>query len=209
IDAPRGVFAPWMLDLAAVTPTMLAFRMPVDCFGPARLELRLGQSRVDIPFCDADGCVGQPAGVACRDDGNACTRDACDGAGTCAHQPQPAGTECRPAAGPCDVVEVCDGTDSPWPADGKRRAGDVGRPALDPCARPETCDGAGDACPPDRLFEATHICRQSVGTCDLPERCILGTAACPPDAVKPARTVCRPAAGPCDVAEVCDGVTGA
>src|SRR5206468_3237785 len=70
----------------AVTPTMLAFRMPFDCFAPLTLEVAKRDpsgSRVaaTMPLCDPKGCMDEPAGTPC-DDGNACTvNDACDGSG--------------------------------------------------------------------------------------------------------------------------------
>src|SRR6185295_9492296 len=78
--------------------------------------------------CDADEtCDGasdtcpaddfQPNGTACSDDGNPCTTDSCDGAGTCGHAAGNAGTICREAAGECDVDELCDGSSSSCPAD--------------------------------------------------------------------------------------------
>jgi hypothetical protein len=40
--------------------------------------------------CCVLGCTVEPAGTACLDDGNACTNDLCDGAGTCTHPGAPA-----------------------------------------------------------------------------------------------------------------------
>jgi hypothetical protein len=55
------------------------------------------------------------------DDGNPCTNDFTIPLGggnyTCQFQPATAGTICRPANGPCDVAEVCDGRGSPCPPD--------------------------------------------------------------------------------------------
>jgi len=195
-----------LLDLVAVTPTMLAFRMPVDCFAPATIELRRGSRTIGVPACDAAGCSGQPAGVACADEGNACTTDVCDGAGTCVHQALPRGTECRPAVGPCDVTEVCDGTGSQCPPDGKRAADDVCRAATGPCDHPESCDGIGDQCPDDRLEDTTHVCRPPAGPCDVVETCDGVSVACPADVVRPAGAVCRASQDQCDPAETCDGI---
>src|SRR5439155_11648247 len=157
----------------AVTPTMLAFRMPFDCFAPLMLEVaKVDQSgnlvTATIPLCDPKGCAETPAGSPC-DDGNACTADdhcdgnrncvsgardelpgtpcddgnactvddRCDGNGDCVGgaalacegpcltcdpcsgcEPKPAGSECRQAAGPCDVEETCTGTSADCPANG-------------------------------------------------------------------------------------------
>src|SRR5438094_2429552 len=90
------------------------------------------------------GCVPKPVSAGC-DDGDACTTgDHCSGdgnvcesgqaavcggpclTGTCdprrGCEPQPAGTACRPAAGPCDVAEPCSGTTADCPADGFKPA---------------------------------------------------------------------------------------
>jgi cysteine-rich repeat protein len=42
--------------------------------------------------CCALGCTLEPAGTACADDGDACTNDLCDAAGTCTHPAAPAPT---------------------------------------------------------------------------------------------------------------------
>jgi len=43
--------------------------------------------------CPADGYVASDA--SCADDGNICTTDTCDGAGSCVHPAGNAGTVCR------------------------------------------------------------------------------------------------------------------
>ena len=84
--------------------------------------------------CCGLGCTLDPAGTACADDGNVCTDEACDGAGTCLHTdntapcgdpvcapggvcsggvcqpgtPAPAGTACDRDANGC-TVDACDG----------------------------------------------------------------------------------------------------
>jgi cysteine-rich repeat protein len=45
--------------------------------------------------CCTVTCTFQPAGTVCADDGNLCTADRCDGAGTCTHPAAPAAT-CTP-----------------------------------------------------------------------------------------------------------------
>jgi hypothetical protein len=197
----------WSLDLAAVTPSMLAFRMPVDCFAPARIELRRGTQTVSLPACDPDGCGGQPPGVSCTDDADPCTDDVCDGEGACVHLARPAGTVCRPAAGPCDVAESCDGTGAGCPPDAKRAAGDVCRAATGPCDEVERCGGVDDRCPDDRMQAPGAVCRPAAGPCDVAETCSPGRADCPANVVRAADVVCRQPAGDCDLAETCDGVT--
>src|SRR4029078_6903382 len=47
---------------------------------------------------------------------DACTSSAqCDGADTCVHTPQPAGTLCRWAENACDTAEVCEGAPTACP----------------------------------------------------------------------------------------------
>src|SRR5579871_1473160 len=115
---PLAIFYP-----DAVTPTMLAFSMPFDCFAPLLLQVterdanggRVGRI---LPLCDAAGCDGQPAGAPC-DDGDACTAgDACDGTGACLGAPLACEGPClacdhrlgcvpRPATASCDDGDAC------------------------------------------------------------------------------------------------------
>ena len=208
---PGGGSQTTNLDLVAVTPTMLAFRMPHDCFGPARLRLTVGSPGATVelprPFCDPDGCEGQPAGVACVDDGYRCTSDLCDGAGMCRHDLLPPSHVCRSATGPCDLDELCTGGDATCPADGYRPAGAVCRAPVDLCDKPEVCSGESVGCPADARWEAGHACRPASGACDLAETCPGGSGACPADAVRPRGSVCRAVQGACDLAETCDGTS--
>src|SRR5262249_55124160 len=71
----------------AVTPTMLAFRMPFDCYQPLLLKVtKLDPTNhtvsTSIALCDANPCADQPASTLC-DDGNPCTlNDHCSGGDT-------------------------------------------------------------------------------------------------------------------------------
>jgi hypothetical protein len=76
----------------AVTPTMLAFTMPWDCFEPLGLLAEKKdpvtgsygpKPQIPTSLCDPAGCVGTPAGVACDDGDASTTADQCDGAGHC------------------------------------------------------------------------------------------------------------------------------
>jgi hypothetical protein len=75
-------------DLApdAVTPTMLAFRMPFDCYAPLVVHVaKYGatEPQFAFPLCDAKGCKGERTTTPC-DDGNPLTlNDHCDGDGRC------------------------------------------------------------------------------------------------------------------------------
>lgn len=123
IVAPNGAVETLYPD--AVTPTMLAFHMPFDCFAP--LSLRVAKLRADgqriergIPFCDAGGCLGAAAGTPC-DDGSACTvDDRCTGGGAptctgtalvcegvCVTCNPEQGCVPSPASTPCDDGDVC------------------------------------------------------------------------------------------------------
>jgi len=116
-----------------------------------------------------------------------------------------AGTECRAAAGDCDVAEQCTGTaGQACPSDSVSGAFLECRPVAGPCDVAENCDGVNVNCPADGFEPATEVCRASAGDCDPAENCTGSGAACPADAKSTA--VCRPTAGICDVAESCDGI---
>jgi hypothetical protein len=55
-------------DVHAVTPTMLVFRMPVDCHAAASLTVARRNDPPSEPyvFCDPRGCAGKPAGAVRR-----------------------------------------------------------------------------------------------------------------------------------------------
>jgi cysteine-rich repeat protein len=149
--------------------------------------------------CCSLSCQSEPLGNPCPDDGNVCTTDLCDGAGTCAHAAGNAGTGCRASAGACDLAESCNGTDANCPADAKSTA--LCRAAAGACDLAESCDGIGDDCPTDA--KSTAVCRAAAGACDLPESCNGTADTCPADIKSTA--VCRAAAGFCDLAESCNG----
>lgn len=72
----------------AVTPTMVAFVMPFDCFAPVTLEVAkrdtpTTRALATFPLCDPAGCVGAPAGLPCSDGDTCTTGDQCDGNGQC------------------------------------------------------------------------------------------------------------------------------
>src|SRR5262249_60197023 len=98
------------------------------------------------------------AGETC-DDGNTLPNDCCSP--TC--QIEPASTICRPATGPCDVQETCNGS-ATCPADVLRLAGTMCRAGAGVCDGAEVCNGSSGACPPD--VKSTAVCRPAVGPCD-------------------------------------------
>ncbi len=166
--------------------------------------------------CCSAACLFESNGSACATDGNACTDDQCDGAGTCTHPNNVA---------PCDDGLFCNGVDTcaggicTHPGDpcaGGPECDDACDEGADTCAEPfgtpcasdgsvcslDACDGAG-ACA-HTPTNAGVECRASAGVCDPAELCDGANVACGADAKSVAP--CRAAAGDCDAAEVCDGV---
>src|SRR5439155_366408 len=166
----------------AVTPTMLAFRMPFDCFAPLLLEVAKRDpsgNRVSatIPLCDPQGCADAPEGTSC---GDAChANDVCNGQGKCVPgRPVVCAEPCLR----CDPAEGCSGMDAACPSDAKSSA--VCRPAAGECDAAESCDGVHDDCPPDVQWAAGTVCRPAAGPCDVDEICPGSSTACPRDEFK-------------------------
>ena len=95
---------------------------------------------------------------------------------------------CRPAAGPCDVEERCDGTHDACPADAFQPATVTCRDAAGVCDVPELCTGSSAGCPADA--KKTEVCRPAAGQCDAPERCDGASNDCPSDRPSPNGTPC-------------------
>ncbi|MFH1807576.1 MAG: hypothetical protein ABIJ09_02435, partial [Pseudomonadota bacterium] len=112
-------------------------------------------------------------------------------------------TECRAAAGDCDLAEVCTGAAGACPADvlDSTTVCHVSGGACDPA---ETCNGVDVDCPAD-VLDSTTVCRVSGGACDPAETCNGVDVDCPAD-LRDATTVCRVSGGACDPAEPCNGV---
>lgn len=181
---------------------------PADVFEPVGTVCAAG-------FCDPTGTCSATCtpGAACPRAGMPCELGMVDCSGatpTCvAAGPAPATTECRAAAGLCDVAETCDGTTTACPADDLEAAGVECRASAGDCDPAEVCTGSDVTCPDDDLEPATVECRASADDCDVAETCTGTGAACPPDALEPATTTCRASAGLCDVAESCTGTDAA
>lgn len=122
--------------------------------------------------CCSGSCVLDAAGSSCAGDFLPCTADVCDGAGTCTHPAAPAGTICRPAAGPCDAAETCDGSTPVCPANLAVPAGTICRPTTGPCDAAETCDGSTPVCPADIAPDS-----DGDGIADVCDLCPSGTPA--------------------------------
>ncbi|MBI5504547.1 MAG: hypothetical protein HY899_07080, partial [Deltaproteobacteria bacterium] len=142
-----------------------------------------------------DGSVGP--GEQC-DDGDTTSGDCCSA--TCQYEPST--TECRAAAGVCDLAENCTGSSATCPADAKSTSGC--RASVGDCDVAESCDGVNNDCPADAFLPDTTQCRATQGACDVAENCTGNGAGCPADAKSTAE--CRASAGECDAADNCDGV---
>jgi hypothetical protein len=133
--------------------------------------------------------------------------------GTCAidGNPAPAQTVCRVAAGPCDLVEVCDGVSTACPLDKFQAATVVCRPTAGTCDLAEKCTGSSAACPTDKFLAKGAVCRAAVSVCDVAESCDGASAACPVDVFAPAATACRASSDGdiCDPPESCNGTSNA
>lgn len=219
----------------AVTPTMLIFRMPVDCLAPATVTVARGNATsAPVAFCDPGGCAGRAAGSLC-DDGNACTGDdRCDGAGAC--MPGAAVTctgtcltgVCDPVAGceiadagaacqdgdACTVGDACSGVDTTCLSGGPRDcSGACSTGACDPST-------GCDPLPASTTCDDGSVCTQSSHCSGVDETCV-GTAPidCSGQCFLPgcdAATGCMPApdttgcddGNACTTGEHCSGVDG-
>jgi hypothetical protein len=121
---------------------------------------------------------------------------------TCAFEPVT--TECRVAAGACDVAETCTGAAAACPADALVPASTECRAAADVCDVAEVCDGVAPTCPADAFEPPTTECRPQAGQCDLAELCTGAGAACPVDGDAPDSTPCDDAVS-CTSPDVCTG----
>ena len=169
--------------------TCLAAREPNACSGDTWCNPDQG--------CQSfNGCIAGEACVVddlcavgvtvCTDEGSACA----------VVGPRPAGEPCRPATGPCDQAEFCDGESLNCPVeDGQAPAGTACSDGV--------CDGRGSCL----------SCNEG-DPCPLPDECAIGQidcstgqAVCQVASPAPRGDVCRTADGECDVADVCDGTS--
>jgi hypothetical protein len=196
-----------------VTPSMLMFKMPVDCDAAGTVTVARGTT-VGSPgvICDPKGCLDQPAGSPCED-GNACTvDDTCDGEGACvgggplvcdgpclACDPA-SGCVPKPSTASCDDQSACTVGDH---CSGQANTC-VSRGTLD-CAAPcltGACDPAL-GCEPK---PAGSTCREPVGPCDVAESCTGSSSDCPPDQFAPVTTSCDDGSA-CTVGDHCSGAS--
>ena len=144
-------------EVHAVTPTMLLFRMPVDCFAPATVVASRGaDASPPATLCDPGSCADRPAGEPC-DDGDLCTvGERCDGQGACL----PAGAAA--CAGPC-LTGACDPLTGCVVAVTDASCDDANPCTADRCVGLGACQSAplpdGIGCP------QADVCRSGPGMC--------------------------------------------
>lgn len=149
-------------DVPNVTTRAFVLRVTVDTADllpdPDRSN---NVTEVTIPGC-GDGIV-QP-GEAC-DPGPGGVAPCCDA--TC--QLVAAGTTCRPAAGPCDAAEACDGNSAECPADARKPDG-------------ASCDAGAPPCFTARCRSGTCESSVAAGSCFIAGQCAASGAAEPGNA---------------------------
>jgi hypothetical protein len=202
----------------AVTPRMLAFRMPFDCFAPLTLEVAKRVINGDrltttISLCDPGGCSGAPAGVTCDDGDDATVDDQCTGGpdGICIGVVPPCPGDCftgertedggcvpKPPGTACEDGNACTARD---------RCDDEGVCVSGP---PRECRAScmTGVCDPKLgclASPAGTVCRGQNSFCDRADRCDGISNTCPPDAFEPAATVCEDG-DECTLGDHCSGV---
>lgn len=110
-------------------------------------------------------------------------------------------SQCRPAHGPCDVPENCDGVSYTCPPDTFVSSG-TSCSAGD-CAAPSACDGSSASCPATALLPQSTVCRAAAGLCDTAEQCSGTSPSCPKDQLLPFGSECS--VGACAKYDFCDG----
>lgn len=175
-------------------------RVPVDTVERAAARLVTSQavegspcgstsSRCATGYCVDGVCCDTACGGGDPGDCLACSMKAgAPGDGQCVTLTE--SRECRPAAGPCDVAERCDGVSPLCAQDGFRAGEVICRPSAGACDMEETCTGQGAACPPDLFTLPAVTCRPVAGPCDVPESCSGLSAFCPENKLAEAGKTC-------------------
>jgi len=138
-------------------------------------------------------------GTVC-DDGNLCTNNDHYTGGVCAGTLASAGYVCRPAAGPCDVAESCDGVSAACPADAVSPAGSVCRASAGVCDVAELCTGVSAACPADATAPNGTACNDG-SACTQTDTCQAGVCT-------GSNPVTCAASDQCHTTGTCDPATG-
>jgi hypothetical protein len=100
--------------------------------------------------------------------------DLCTGGVTCPVRAMDAGVVCRPAAGPCDVAEACNGISEDCPADAFKPSTTVCHAAVtEECDVAEYCTGSSAACPSNAVINTGQVCTLGPfsGGCTGPTSC--------------------------------------
>ena len=124
--------------------------------------------------------------------------------GSCEPVFKPSTTMCRPAAGPCDVDDMCSGN-SAGCEDKKQPTTHTCRESIDAgCDPSEQCDGMNNDCPEDSLVADFELCgNDHDAPCQGHDHCMSGI--CSPNFM-PADHMCRGSMdSECDPAEYCTG----
>ncbi len=173
------------------------------CSTGKRCEIGRIQCTDGVPACVGIGPRAKD--TICRPkstEPNTCDlEDVCDGTNLdCPDAIQPAGTECRPALGVCDIPEKCEADKKACPVDVRQPETYVCREPAGLCDQAEQCQG-GVECPADHLKTAGAVCRASAdnGTCDPAESCSGEGARCPENLFSPWGTACGDG-------NICDGL---
>ncbi|MEN8185125.1 MAG: hypothetical protein ABFS46_21595, partial [Myxococcota bacterium] len=87
---------------------------------------------------------------------------------------EPADTECRAAAGSCDVAEVCNGTGANCPNDALVPQDTVCRPVASDCDVAEACTGTDVGCPAEEFLADGTACNDG-DLCTAADVCLTGT----------------------------------
>lgn len=88
-------------DASGSRSFVVAYESGFCCTGGPCVECGVCES------CGFAGCEAAPVDDRCPDDGNVCTTEGCDGAGTCLHPAGPAGVECSDDGDIC-TTDTCD-----------------------------------------------------------------------------------------------------
>jgi hypothetical protein len=204
---------------------------PADTLQSATTECRASAGECDVAeFCTGSGasCPAdgfQSAGRGCTGDGNVCTGDVCDGAGSCSHPLVPPETSCGTSYGPwgscggfsdyCDTTgtqsrtvtaSTC-GAGTCGPSSSSTETQECTRAAPDTtCAQPSY--GEWSACSySDTCVETgtrTRTVRSSSYSCATGQ-CVESTSTETEDCTRSTAGVQCRAGGVCDFAEYCAG----